>query len=149
FIEPGKSDGWTEYWYGAGGLGGLTTASRDVAIVFEAAGKDRRAIRLAVRATGRFPNATLKLKAGDAVIWTSEQTLAPENVFRQQIELKPEDAGQTLTLEVLVANGETLCKYMERPDGSHPDAVFASDSIPRKFGPIEGLTAEESFQKGL
>src|SRR5262245_57764543 len=78
FIEPGKADGWTEYWYGAGGLGGLTTASRDVAIVFETAGKDRRAIRLAVRATGRFPNATLKLKAGDAVIWTSEQTLAPE-----------------------------------------------------------------------
>src|SRR5262245_2424601 len=50
FIEPGKSDGWTEYWYGAGGLangsGGLTTATRDVAIGFETEGKDRRVIRL-------------------------------------------------------------------------------------------------------
>src|SRR5262249_48339110 len=28
-------------------------------------------------------------------------------------------------------------------------AVFASDSIPRNFGPIGKLTAEEAFQKGL
>src|SRR5262249_34266004 len=131
FIEPGKADGWTEYWYGAGGLGTLTTATRDVAIGFEPSGKDRRVIRLAICATGRFPNATIKLKAGDAIVWTTRQNLSPENTFRRQIEMKPENAGHTLTLEVLAANGEMLSKYVERPDGSHPDAVFASDSIPR------------------
>ena len=35
FIDPGKTDGWTEYWYGAGKLGGLTTASRDMAVFLE------------------------------------------------------------------------------------------------------------------
>jgi hypothetical protein len=35
FIDPGKTDGWTEYWYGAGKLGGLTTANRDVAVFLE------------------------------------------------------------------------------------------------------------------
>jgi tetratricopeptide (TPR) repeat protein len=157
FIEPGKTDGWTEFWYGTGGLangsannsGGLTTATRDVAIGFDTVGKDRRTVRLAVRATGRFPNATLKLKAAGVILWTSQQNLSPEKVFRQQIEITPEVAGQALMLEVLAANGETLSKYVERPDGSHPDAVFASDSIPRRFGAIEGLTAEEAFQKGL
>ncbi len=148
FIEPGKTDGWTEYWYGAGGLGGLTTATRDVAVGFDVSGKDGSA-RLAVRATGQFPNATLKLKAGDAVIWTSRQNLTPENVIRQRIEIKPEAAAQTLALEIYSAGGALVGKYVERPDGSHPDAVFASDSIPRRFGAIEGLTAEEAFQKGL
>lgn len=153
FIEPGRIDGWTEYWYGASGLaneaGGLMTATRDVALGFEITGKDRRAARLAIMATGRFPNATLRLKAGDDTIWTSQQNLSPENVFRRQIEIKPENAGQTLTLEILAANGDLLGKYVQRPGGSHPDAVFASDSIPRRFGAVEGLTAEESFQKGL
>ena len=35
FIDPGKTDGWTEYWYGAGRLGGLTTANRDMAVLLE------------------------------------------------------------------------------------------------------------------
>src|SRR5262245_24113764 len=149
FIEPGKTDGWTEYWYGTSGLGGLTTATRDVAISLNLTGKDRSAARLAVRATGRFSNVALKLKAGDAVIWSSQQNLSPGYVFRQQIEIRPEDSGRALALEIYKDNGALLGKYIERPDGSHPDAVFASDSIPRRFGPIEGLTAEETFQKGL
>jgi tetratricopeptide (TPR) repeat protein len=149
FIEPGKSDGWTEYWYGAGGLNGLTTATRDVAIGLEATGKDRRDLRLAVSATGRFPDATLRLKAGDREVWAARQSLSPDSVLRQQIELKPENAGQTLTLEVLAASGEKLCQYVQRADGGHPESVFASDSIPRKFGAVESLTAEEAFQKGL
>ncbi len=37
FIEPGRSDGWIEYWYGIGGLGELTTATRDAAISFDKA----------------------------------------------------------------------------------------------------------------
>ena len=28
FIDPGQTDGWTEYWFGAGQLGGLTTATQ-------------------------------------------------------------------------------------------------------------------------
>jgi len=149
FIEPGKSDGWTEYWYGAGNLGGLTTASRDVAVFFDAS-KDRRGkARLAVTATGKFANATLKLTADGTVIWSAQQTLSPANVYRADIELKPEAEGRTLSLEVRSADGSLLAQYVQRPDGGHPDAVFAADSIPRVFGPIEKLTAEETFQKGL
>src|SRR5262245_65458256 len=90
FIEPGKSDGWTEYWYGAGKLGGLTTASRDVAIFFDAP-KDRRGTaRLAVTATGIFANATLKLTADGTIIWSARQTLSPANVYHANIQLTQE-----------------------------------------------------------
>src|SRR5262245_4458018 len=154
FIEPGKSDGWTEYWYGAGKLGGLTTASRDVAVFFDTP-KDRRGTaRLAVTATGKFPDASLRLTSDGTVIWSAQQTLSPANVYRANIQLtpeglKPKAEWRTLSLEVRSADGSLLAQYVQRPDGGHPDAVFAADSIPRDFGPIEKLTAEETFQKGL
>ncbi len=146
FIEPGKSDGWTEYWFGAGKLGGMTTATRDVAISFDI---QQQQVTLAVTATGKFPNATLKLTAGENTVWSAQQNLSPMNVYRANIAVKSESTGQVLKLEVRTANGELLAQYVQQPDGSHPDVVFATDSIPRKFAAMETLTAEEVFQKGL
>ncbi|MGH9852129.1 MAG: DUF5107 domain-containing protein, partial [Blastocatellia bacterium] len=146
FIEPGKSDGWTEYWFGTGKLGGMTTATRDAAIFFDV--KQQQA-KLAVTATGKFSNATLKLTAGETIIWSAQQSLSPTNVYRTNIALKPEATGRILKLEVRSAKGELLAQYVQHPDGSHPDVVFATDSIPRKFVALEKLTAEEAFQKGL
>jgi Tfp pilus assembly protein PilF len=146
FIEPGKSDGWTEYWYGVGGLGGLTTANRDLAIFFD---EQNEVVILAARATGNFPNASLELKAGDKIIWKARQDLTVGSTYRTQIALMPDAAKQALQLTIRTENGTSLAQYTLQPDGSHPNAVFAADSIPRKFGPIETLTAEEAYQKGL
>ncbi len=146
FIEPGKSDGWTEYWFGAGKLGGMTTATRDAAISFDL---QQQQAKLAVTATGKFPNATLKLMAGETTVWRTQQSLSPTNVYRTTFALKPEATGRVLKLEVRAANGDILAQYIQQPDNSHPDVVFATDSIPRKFAALETLTAEETFQKGL
>jgi len=146
FIEPGKSDGWTEYWFGVGKLGGMTTATRDVASSFEI---QQQQAKLAVTATGKFPNATLKLTAGETTVWSTQQSLSPATVFRTDIALKPEVTKQILKLEVRAATGELLAQYIQHPDNAHPDVVLATDSIPRKFAAMETLTAEEAFQKGL
>ncbi|MBL8206914.1 MAG: DUF5107 domain-containing protein, partial [Blastocatellia bacterium] len=146
FIEPGKSDGWTEYWFGVGKLGGMTTATRDASISFDV--QAQRA-KLAVTATGKFPNATLKLTAGETAVWSTQQSLLPAAVYRTNIALKPEVARQILKLEIRAATGELLAQYIQYPDNAHPDVVFATDSIPRKFAAMETLTAEEAFQKGL
>ncbi len=146
FIEPGKTDGWTEYWFGTGNLGGMTTATRDAAIYFDV---QQQQATLAVTATGKFPQAALRLMAGETTVWSAQQSLSPTNVYRTKIVLKPEIAGQILKLEVRSANGELLAQYVQHPDGGRPDVVFAADSIPRKFAAIETLTAEEAFQKGL
>lgn len=150
FIEPGKSDGWTEYWYGARKLGGLTTATRDVAIFFDAS-PDRQdgTSKLTVVATRRFPNAALRLMAGNAIVWSAQKNLSPVDVYRTEIKLTPESKGQILRLEARSSDGDLLAQYSQYPDASHPDTVFASDSIPRKFDSIDKLTAEETFQKGL
>jgi tetratricopeptide (TPR) repeat protein len=146
FIEPGMSDAWTEYWFGTSKLGGMTTATRDAAIFFD---RQHQHVKLAVTATGKFPNATLKLMAGETAVWSAQQSLSPTNVYRTNIALKPEATRQILKLEVRSASGALLARYVQHPDGSHPDVVLATDSIPRKFAAIEKLTAEEAFQKGL
>jgi len=146
FIEPGKSDGWTEYWYGTGGLGELTTATRDAAISFNV---QPETARLAVKPTGNFPNASLELKAGDHVLWNARQDLIVGKLYRSEIALGPEAVKQALQLTIHSAEGDLLARYTRHPDGAHPNAVFAADSIPRKFGAIETLSAEEAFQKGL
>ncbi|MBS1812311.1 MAG: DUF5107 domain-containing protein [Acidobacteria bacterium] len=146
FIEPGKSDGWTEYWFGVGNLGGMTTATRDAMISFDV---QPQQAKLAVTATGRFPNATLKLTAGETTIWSTQQSLSPATVYRTNIALKPEVTRQPLKLEVHAATGELLAQYVQHPDNTHPDVILATDSIPRKFAAMETLTAEEAFQKGL
>jgi len=146
FIEPGKTDGWTEYWYGAGGLGELTTATRDAAVFFDA---QTQPARLAVKSTGNFPNASFEVKAGESVVWNSRQDLIVGKLYSTQIALPPGAAQQVLQLTIRADNGDSLLRYVRHPDGKHPNSVFAVDSIPRKFGALETLTAEEAFQKGL
>jgi Tfp pilus assembly protein PilF len=146
FIEPGKSDGWTEYWYGVGGLGGLTTANRDLAIFFD---EQNNVVILTARSTGNFPNASLELKAGAKIIWKARQDLMVGRTYRTQIALEPEAAKQDLRLTIRSEDGASLATYTLHRGGKHPKTVFAADSIPRKFGPVETLTAEVAYQKGL
>ena len=149
FIDPGKTDGWTEYWYGAGKLGGLTTATRDVAALLELPKQRPGTAQLAVTPTGTFHRSVLELLAGGKTIWSATQDLTVGSAYRSTIPLDAETKGAVLNLRVRSAEGETLLDYAVYPDGSHPNAVYAGDSIPRKFGPPETLQVEELYQKGL
>lgn len=150
FIGPGKTDGWTEYWYGVSDLGGLTTANRDVAVKMDIAPeKSPSQINLAIAPTGNFGGATFELASGDAVIWHQSYDLKVGNVFRSSIPLKSIDRQHGLTLRITDQGGRSLLKYPLSLDGSHPNAVFAGDSIPRHFGAPETLSAEEAFQQGI
>ncbi|HEY3130514.1 MAG TPA: DUF5107 domain-containing protein, partial [Acidobacteriota bacterium] len=149
FIEPGETDGWTEYWYGAGNLGGLTTANRDIAIFLEVAQTLPVAARLAVTATAVFPDASLELFAGDAAVWKERHDLGVGSVYRVSIPLESQDSKRVLVLRIRARDGKILANYSLHPDGAHPNTVFAADSIPRNFAPLEALSVEERFQKGL
>ncbi len=149
FIDPGQTDGWTERWFGAGGLGGLTTATSDTAILLETPASLPGEARLAVTATASFPKAKLELQVGDKFVWQAQADLAHGQVYRSKIALGEEASKQPLHLRILSQKGKILLDYQQYPDGSHPNAVYARDSIPRKFGTPESLTAEEAYQKGL
>jgi tetratricopeptide (TPR) repeat protein len=149
FIDPGKTDGWTEYWFGAAKLGGLTTATRDVAINFEAPQTRPAMGKLVVTATGSFPGAVLELYAGDREVWKQIQDLSFGSAVGAQLSLGADTTGKALHLKIRSKDGKQLLDHKFYSDGSHPDADYASDSIPRKFGPLETLQAEEAYQKGM
>ena len=90
FIDPGMSDGWTEYWFGANKLGGLTTATKDVAINFEIPAQRPGTAKLAVSPTGAWPGAIHELYAGDEKVWSQTADLAYGQAFHAEIPL-----GQT------------------------------------------------------
>ena len=150
FIDPGQTDGWTEYWFGTGGLGGLTTATQDVAVHLDLPKQLPGTAQLAATATGVFAKAILELYAGDDAIWSATaENLAVGTVFRSSISLPAQAKQSRLNLRICARDGQVLLDHTIYPDGSHPNAEYASDSIPRKFGPVETLQAEELYQKGL
>jgi tetratricopeptide (TPR) repeat protein len=149
FIDPGKTDGWTEYWFGAGKLGGLTTATRDLAVHFDIPAQRPGAAKLAVTPTGDFPGALHELYSAGQKIWSETRDLTLGKAFRAEVPLGQETAGKILELRIVSKEGTVLLDQQFHPDGSHPEASYASDSIPRKFGALETLQAEEAYQLGL
>jgi tetratricopeptide (TPR) repeat protein len=149
FIDPGKSDGWTEYWFGAGKLGGLTTATRDLAVHFDIPAQGPCVAKLAVTPTGDFPGAVHELYSGGQKIWSETKDLTFGKAFQAEVPLGQETAGKTLELRIVSKEGTALLDHQFHPDGSRPEASYASDSIPRKFGPLETLQVEEAYQLGL
>ncbi len=149
FIDPGKTDGWTEYWFGAGKLGGLTTATRDVAVFLDLPEQRPGTARLAVTATAPFPQAILELFAGEERIWSTTQDLTVGSAFHTSVPLPANSKGRVLNLRIHSADKQALLDHKIYADGSHPNAEYAADSIPRKFGPPDTLQVEELYQKGL
>jgi len=149
FIDPGQTDGWTEYWFGAGQLGGLTTATKDIAVHLDLPQQFPATAHFAATATGVFPQAKIELFAGDEVIWSETGNLAVGTVLRSSPVLPAKAKGAVLTLRVRARDGGSLLDYTIYPDGAHPNAEYAGDSVPRKFGPLDTLQVEELYQKGL
>ncbi len=148
FIQPGQTDGWTEYWYGAGELGGLTTATRDVAVHLQRPGENVAGARLKVFATGNYPHAVLSWQTGDSPESSEGISLRAGEAVAKELRLGIGAADQPIHLTIRDGN-QVLLDYTDYPDGKRPPAEFASDSIPRQFGPDDELTTEELFQKGL
>jgi tetratricopeptide (TPR) repeat protein len=149
FIDPGMSDGWTEYWYGAGQLGGLTTATPDVAVHFEIPPKRPGTARLAVTPTADYPAAVQELYAGKQKIWNATQDLKVGSTSHEEIPLGTNTHGQVLDLKVLSRDGKILLDHKFYPNDEHPNARYASDSVPRSYGPVDTLAADQFYQEGL
>ena len=91
----------------------------------------------------------MELCAGDEVIWSANENLAVGTPFRASIALPAKAKQSILKLRIRTRDGQLLLDHSLYPDGAHPNAEYAADSIPRKFGPLETLQVEELHQKGL
>ena len=105
FMGPGMSDGWTEYWYGAGGLGGLSTASRDLALSLDLPSGNLGSATLMATPTGNFPAAQMELLAGDETVWKSTADLAVGKVFKVMVPLPGAAAQRALLVKIASSQG--------------------------------------------
>ncbi len=149
FIDPGMSDGWTEYWYGAGHLGGLTTATPEAAVHFEIPPRRPGTAKLAVTPTADYPGAVEELYAGKQKVWNTTQDLKVGSASHAEISLGANTQGQVLELKILSRDGKTLLDHKFYPNDQHPNAAYASDSVPRTYGPVDTLTADQLYEQGL
>ena len=149
FIDPGMSDGWTEYWFGANKLGGLTTATKDVAINIDIPAQRPGTAKLAVSPTAAWAGAIHEFYAGGQKVWSQTADLDYGQAFHAEIPLAADTTGEVLELKVLSGDKAVLLDHKFYPNGERPNASYASDSIPRKWGPLEGLNVEEAYQKGF
>jgi Flp pilus assembly protein TadD len=149
FIDPGMSDGWTEYWLGANKLGGLSTATKDGALNFEIPAQRPGGAKLLFSPTGARPGAILELDAGGEKIWSQTADLTYGDAFAAEIPLSAATTGNVLEVKILSRDKAVLLDHKFYPNNERPDASYASDSIPRKWAPLETLNVEEAYQKGL
>ncbi|UCF37146.1 MAG: DUF5107 domain-containing protein [Acidobacteriota bacterium] len=148
FIGPGQSDGWTEYWFGVGGLGGLTTSTRDLAISLDRIEGDPASATLHLTPTGNFPQALLNWSIDGIEKGRETLDLAVGKALEKRIDLGDHKPSSEVRISV-TSSTTVLLDHTQRLDGTPPEAQVATEFIPREFGPSDGLSTEELFQKGI
>jgi Tfp pilus assembly protein PilF len=118
-------------------------------VFLEIPGQRPAAAKLSATVTGTFPQATIELFAGEEKAWSTKTDLTVGTAFRDSVPLDANTRGKVLNLRIHSSDGRSLLEHKIYPDASHPNAVYAGDSVPRKYGSLETLQVEELYQKGL
>lgn len=113
WVEPHKTESWSEWWIPVSGIGGLTTISRDVALSLKAG--DKGADQFALAAMRPLPGARIVVKSGATVLLDTTADLTPgKPYFAKELALPP-DGAAPLTVSVSEAGGREILRYV-RPD---------------------------------
>ena len=143
FLEPGAADGWTEYWYPVRGIGGFVTANLNGALnVVEKPG----AVMVGISPTRVWKQAAVRLLHRGREVARASADLSPKKPWRRDFVLGLVAGSATLVdaVEVTDAQGATLLRWTP----AQPEEL-AIDALPRNFGPLESLSADEAYRKGV
>lgn len=141
WVEPHKTESWSEWWIPVSGLGGLTTTTQDVALHLKADGEGPG--RLALAVTRPLPGARIVVKSGANVLLDTTADLSPEKPYAANALALP-PAGAALEVRIAEAGGREILHYT-RPDpnagGKEYTPFTRSLEKPQKLR--EEMTVEE------
>ena len=149
WIDPHKVEMWSEWWVPVGGMGGVTTMTRDVALNLTVqpndAGQDGQ-IKLALSATRVLTRATLTVTAHSGELLRTPIDLVPGAPITKNIAgiKTTADGLQGLQVRILDAQGKEVMDY-HRPDenpGKKQYSVFAKSLESPPKAPDQ-MTVEE------
>ena len=70
-------------------------------------------------------------------MWSQTADLTYGRLFTRNFRSARGTAGKVLELKILSRDKAILLDHRFYPNGERPDASYASDSIPRKWGPLK------------
>jgi len=147
YVAPNEVENWSEWWVPVGGLGGVTTLTRDVAlnlgVQLSPAGNNSD-VHLVLSSTRVFKGASLTVTAKAGSLLTTTIDLIPGATVSKTISGMRADALSGLTVRVADASGTEIVNYT-RPDenpGRKEYSPFAK-ALENPPKPLEQMSAEE------
>jgi tetratricopeptide (TPR) repeat protein len=113
WVEPHKTEGWSEWWMPVAATDGLTTLSRDVALHIEMPQSGGAEASLALAVTRKLPGATVTVQSRTGELLKVKADLDPARTFRSTFPMRGEPAE--LVVRVTAADGQAALEY-HRPD---------------------------------
>lgn len=113
WVQPHKTESWSEWWIPVAGLGGVTTVSRDVSLSLK--GEGGNSGELALAAVRLIPRARIEVKSGAGVILETTADLTPAAPFTAKNLKLPAADTAALTVSVTEAGGQEILHYV-RPN---------------------------------
>jgi len=126
-LAPGEVKTWEELWYPLANTGGLTEASRELAVSLHTAdpegprgpiGTRGGKLRVAVMPTRVHPGATVRIARGARTLLEKKVDLTPKAALVETVDLAGE--GQTLTVRVTGVEGRMLIDRTVEVDAIRP-----------------------------
>jgi tetratricopeptide (TPR) repeat protein len=149
WLPPSGHEGWSEWWFPVAGIGGVTTANRDLALNLEVSadpqGK-KSSVKLGLSSNRSLSGAEITVSAAKGQLLKTAADLAPGKPFKRDLTgLAADSAGLAgMTVRITDSSGSPVLEY-RRPDlnpGRKDYTPFTSQlEKPRK--PPENMSVEE------
>ncbi|WP_321475575.1 DUF5107 domain-containing protein [uncultured Paludibaculum sp.] len=113
WVQPHKTESWSEWWVPVAGTKGLTSLSADVALNLEIPEQVGAKATMALAATRKLIGAKVAVRSQAGELLNSKVDLDPARVLRMDISLRGAPVGLVVT--VADAGGHVVFEY-HRPD---------------------------------
>jgi tetratricopeptide (TPR) repeat protein len=156
FIAPRRVESFTEFWYPVQGLdGGFVEATARLALnvnFFKGAPGIPQHMEFSLFPTVPIQDAKVRVKLGTQVLKDlGPVSFAPMTRVKVGVPVADLGAAQTkIEIEVNGPNGQTLLHWVAAdPIDGNPDFVPAADTAPPPPKPVEKMSAEELYLRGV
>jgi tetratricopeptide (TPR) repeat protein len=138
FLQPGETRTWSQFWYPVHKIGPAQFANSEAALSLRQEGAH---LRIGVCVTKAFPNAVVRLEAGNQASAEWHCDLAPGQpfIFNASQPIKRTKTSPTM-LQVLDCNGREIAAYTPRQrEKTAAPAPATEPPLPKKVETIEEL----------
>ncbi len=137
FLMPYETKSFSQYWFPIRQIGPAQAANTDAALSLSV--QDGRA-RVGVAATCRLSQATVRLVAGEELVWEQAADLAPDQPLVVGDILLPAGSEQTgIRLSLVAGDGELLGYRHEPSEAGEAPAPAREPCLPGEIASVEEL----------